>query len=55
MSSSFVTTVASTLAIWRERAATRRALAQLDERSLRDLGIDRGGAQWESSKPFWSP
>jgi uncharacterized protein YjiS (DUF1127 family) len=29
------------------------ALAQLDERFLRDLGITRYDAELESSKPFW--
>ena len=38
---------------WRERARSRQALLRLDERMLRDLGIDRGTAQFKGSLPFW--
>lgn len=38
---------------WRERARSRRALLRLDEHMLRDLGIDRGTAQFKGSLPFW--
>ena len=31
----------------------RRELAQLDSRSLRDLGLSEGQIQFEASKPFW--
>ena len=41
------------LKLWRERGQQRRALAGLDERFLRDLGITRCDAEVESSKPFW--
>jgi uncharacterized protein YjiS (DUF1127 family) len=41
------------VALWHERALQRRALAELDERLLRDLGITRCDAEMESSKPFW--
>ena len=30
------------------------AVAQLDERPLRDIGLDRGAARFEASKSFWS-
>jgi uncharacterized protein YjiS (DUF1127 family) len=36
-----------------ERARSRRILRLLDDRMLRDIGIDRGTAQYESDKPFW--
>ena len=32
---------------------SRRQLAELDERLLRDIGIDRGRARYEISKGFW--
>jgi uncharacterized protein YjiS (DUF1127 family) len=41
------------LKLWHERGRQRRALAGLDERLLRDLGITRYDAEVESSKPFW--
>ena len=37
-----------------ELARSRRQLAQLDERLLRDIGLDRGTARFEASKSFWS-
>jgi uncharacterized protein YjiS (DUF1127 family) len=37
-----------------ELARSRRQLAQLDERLLRDIGLDRGSARFEASKRFWS-
>jgi len=40
---------------WRQRAETRRQLAQLDARALKDLGIDPVDAHNESNKPFWRP
>lgn len=36
-----------------ERARGRRTLRLLDDRMLRDIGLDRGAAQYESDKPFW--
>jgi uncharacterized protein YjiS (DUF1127 family) len=41
------------VALWRERARQRRALASLDDRMLRDVGITRYDAEHECSKPFW--
>ena len=37
-----------------ELARSRRQLAQLDERMLRDIGLDRGTARFEACKSFWS-
>ena len=37
-----------------ELARSRRQLAELDERLLRDIGLDRGTARYEASKSFWS-
>ena len=38
---------------WHERTRQRRQLASLDDRALRDIGIDRASAHFEASKPFW--
>lgn len=47
--------LAVALAVWRERVRTRRALMQMDARSLRDAGISPAAAAYESGKPFWKP
>src|SRR6516164_5946393 len=39
--------------IWRQRLRDRRALALMDERSLRDVGLTRCDALYEARKPFW--
>ena len=41
--------------LWYERHRQRRHLARLDERLMRDIGIDRATAEFEISKPFWRP
>jgi len=41
------------LALWRERARSRQALLDLDDRALRDVGLDRASAHWQASLPFW--
>jgi uncharacterized protein YjiS (DUF1127 family) len=41
------------LDIWRRRLRDRRALALMDDRSLRDLGLTRYDAFYEVRKPFW--
>jgi uncharacterized protein YjiS (DUF1127 family) len=41
------------IAGWIDRARQRKALAGLDERMLRDIGITRYDAERECSKPFW--
>ena len=38
---------------WIERARQRNALARLDDRDLRDIGITRADAAREYEKPFW--
>ena len=42
-----------TLKLWYGRARQRRQLRRLDDRLLRDIGIDRIAARHESEKPFW--
>lgn len=41
------------LGLWRERARTREALAEVDARSLRDAGIAPVQADFEANQPFW--
>lgn len=41
------------LLLWRERARSRRMLGTLDERLLRDIGVDSATASWESTRSFW--
>ncbi len=41
------------LSTWRARAVQRRALAALDHRLLRDVGLTPDRAAAESQKPFW--
>jgi len=36
-----------------ERSSQRRALALLDDRLLRDVGLSRVEAETEARKPFW--
>ena len=33
---------------------SRRQLAELDDRLLRDIGLDRGAARHEATKGFWA-
>jgi uncharacterized protein YjiS (DUF1127 family) len=41
------------LGLWRKRWRDRWALALMDERSLRDLGLTCYDALNEAHKPFW--
>jgi uncharacterized protein YjiS (DUF1127 family) len=45
--------VVATLREWRRRRVGRRELASLDERTLRDIGLDRGVVHYEASRWFW--
>jgi uncharacterized protein YjiS (DUF1127 family) len=38
---------------WHQQATERRALRQLDDRLLQDIGIERSQALMEAEKPFW--
>jgi len=40
---------------WRARSRTRRQLMSLGEDELKDIGLGRGQAYSEYSKPFWRP
>ena len=45
--------IVHTLFAWHERTRSRRQLAGLNERLLRDIGIDRATAARELDKGFW--
>jgi uncharacterized protein YjiS (DUF1127 family) len=45
----------ATVAVWRERARQRRALATMDDYLLRDIGLTRADVDHEAGKPFWRP
>ncbi len=55
VSQDFLIRVFDRLAEWQDRDAGRSRLASLDDRMLRDIGVDRGRASEESFKPFWRP
>lgn len=38
---------------WRDRSVSRAQLSMLDERLLRDIGLDPAQAAQEIRKPFW--
>jgi uncharacterized protein YjiS (DUF1127 family) len=42
------------LLIRSEVRKSRRQLAELDDRLLRDIGLDRGTARYEATKGFWA-
>ncbi|MEQ8813983.1 MAG: DUF1127 domain-containing protein [Thalassobaculum sp.] len=42
------------LATWGERLKQRATLAEMDDRMLQDIGVDRSVARAEADKPFWT-
>ncbi len=38
---------------WRRRSRDRAELAALDDRTLADIGLTRGDAEFLINKPFW--
>jgi uncharacterized protein YjiS (DUF1127 family) len=46
--------LAGLLRTWAVRARQRRALAELDDQLLDDIGLTRSEARREAGKPFWS-
>lgn len=40
---------------WQDRAGQRHALAALDDRMLKDVGLTRVDVYREVRKPFWLP
>ena len=45
--------IVATLREWRRRSVNRSELARLDERTLRDIGVDPGVVDYEMYQPFW--
>jgi uncharacterized protein YjiS (DUF1127 family) len=43
----------ATLGLWAERHRERRALLELNDHMLKDIGISGADAWQEGSKPFW--
>jgi uncharacterized protein YjiS (DUF1127 family) len=41
------------VALWLMRRRERLALAELDDRLLKDIGVDRVTAMREAERPFW--
>lgn len=39
--------------VWHRRARSRRALAVMNDRMLRDIGVNRAEARREAAKWFW--
>jgi len=50
---SLLNRVLDRLACWQGRARMRRALGELDDRMLRDVGLSRLDVRAETAKPFW--
>jgi len=45
--------IVATLREWSRRRAERHELASLDERMIRDVGLDPGTVYYEASQSFW--
>jgi uncharacterized protein YjiS (DUF1127 family) len=45
--------IVATLREWRRRRVARYELASLDERTLRDIGLDPGTVDYEVRQSFW--
>lgn len=45
--------LAALLRLWRRRRRDRRELTRLDDRTLKDIGLTRGDAEFLINKPFW--
>ena len=45
--------VLATPRLWMRRRHDRRALSQLDNHMLRDIGFDRAQAEAMAARPFW--
>ncbi len=44
---------ANLLILWQRRASARRALAEMDDGMIDDIGLSRQEILLEASKPFW--
>ena len=43
----------ATLALWRQRSASRAAVAHLGGHALQDIGVTADRAAREAARPFW--
>lgn len=43
------------LVLWRQRVRQRRALGELNDHLLKDIGLSRADVWQEARKPFWEP
>ena len=48
-----VVRIVETFDLWMARVQQRRDLLALDDRMLRDVGVNRAEAAAEAEKPFW--
>ena len=53
MATAMLATMLAAVAGWRSRTVSVRALAELDDRMLRDIGMTRSEWRREISKPFF--
>ena len=49
----FLTRLAETLHVWRQRYQSRRELAKWSDRELHDIGMSWSDVAHEADKPFW--
>lgn len=47
--------LADTVFGWMQRERERHMLNAIDDRMLRDIGLDRSDVLAEAAKPFWRP
>ena len=45
--------LAEAVALWRQSARDQDSLVNLNDRALRDIGLDRASIEQESSMCFW--
>jgi uncharacterized protein YjiS (DUF1127 family) len=45
--------VIDTPLVWHARSRDRRRLLDMDDRTLRDVGVQRAAVRQEAMKPFW--
>ncbi len=45
--------VIDTILLWRKRSYQRHLLAEMDDRMLSDIGLERHDVLEETAKPFW--
>lgn len=50
-----ILSLVATLLEWQYRRVARRELASMDERMLRDIGLDAGTVDYEVRQWFWRP